>query len=114
MELEKGSEEMIRSSAQADGDDKMRKKKSKKMKRRKNLILGCFRRRKRDDYGDSTIEEADANGNLDMESASNIGKASPSHLVVTVNGIIGRSVSLLYSLFFEFSCGFGPVNHCSL
>ncbi|WOG91534.1 hypothetical protein DCAR_0310783 [Daucus carota subsp. sativus] len=97
MELEKGSEEMIRSSAQADGDDKMRKKKSKKMKRRKNLILGCFRRRKRDDYGDSTIEEADANGNLDMESASNIGKASPSHLVVTVNGIIGSAQNWRYA-----------------
>ncbi|KAK1392988.1 DUF676 domain-containing protein [Heracleum sosnowskyi] len=86
MELERSSEEMNRSSSQVD-DNNMEKK-----RRRKSLMLGCFRRK--DDYGHSTIEESDVNGNLDMESASNFGSnrvRNPTHLLVTVNGIIGSA-----------------------
>ena len=76
----------------------------KKIKKRrfKGLKMGCFGMRRRDDYGHSTLEEADVDGNLDMESASNFGsgRVDPTHLVVTVNGIIGRSVySSLYLRF---------------
>lgn len=63
------------------------------VKRKRGGRLGCFRS---SDYGHSTVEESDANGNIDMESASNYGNdrlRDPTHLIVTVNGIIGRFVT---------------------
>lgn len=63
-----------------------------KKKKKKSLCVsksGCFR----SDLGHPTVEESDIHGNFDMESASNYAKdREPTHLVVTVNGIIGRLV----------------------
>ncbi|KAL8126432.1 hypothetical protein AgCh_013644 [Apium graveolens] len=89
MELGRSSEEINRSSSSSQVDDNNNNMdKKKKRRRRKNLMLGCFRRR-RNDNGDSTIGESHVNGSLNMESASDF--RNPTHLVVTVNGIIGSA-----------------------
>lgn len=61
-------------------------------KRRSSLIpkFGCFRS---DDYDVPTVERSDGRGNLDMESVKAGENRSPTHLVIMVNGLIGRLVS---------------------
>ncbi|KAK9070222.1 hypothetical protein SSX86_010622 [Deinandra increscens subsp. villosa] len=62
----------------------------KKRTRRSSIVkkLSCFRS---SDYGHTTVEEVDADGNVDMESASSDKRHSPTHLVVMVNGLIGSA-----------------------
>ncbi|KAK1395971.1 DUF676 domain-containing protein [Heracleum sosnowskyi] len=64
----------------------IKKKKPKKIKSSSSLI-GCFK----SDLGHSAVEESDVHGNFDIKSAVKdlILDSSPTHLVVTVNGIIG-------------------------
>ncbi|KAJ0456980.1 putative alpha/Beta hydrolase [Helianthus annuus] len=63
--------------------------KKKKTKRISNSFvvkrLSCFRS---SDYGYPTVEEVDADGNVDME--SDVAGKRQTHLVVMVNGLIGR------------------------
>lgn len=61
-------------------------------KRRSWLIpkFGCFRS---DDYDVPTVERPDGRGNLVMESVSAGENRSPTHLVIMVNGLIGRLVT---------------------
>ncbi|KAL1814011.1 hypothetical protein ACET3Z_024076 [Daucus carota] len=94
MELNKSSEQMGNEKIKTLINDKKIKK-----RRFKGLKMGCFGMRRRDDYGHSTLEEADVDGNLDMESASNFGsgRVDPTHLVVTVNGIIGSAQDWRYA-----------------
>lgn len=73
-----------------------------------NLMkLNCFRS---SDHGHLTVEEVDADGNVDMESASIDKHHSPTHLVVMVNGLIGRLVIiyliilLMFELYSEYCC----------
>ncbi|XP_074354552.1 uncharacterized protein LOC141693370 isoform X1 [Apium graveolens] len=100
MELNKSSEEMS-SSSQVHHNNNHDDKKIKKNKRFMGSKIGCFGiTRRRDDYGHSTLEQADGDGNLDMESASNFGAgrvSDPTHLVVTVNGIIGSAQNWRYA-----------------
>ena len=76
----------------------------KKMRRRmvSSFVLrfGCFR----SDYDYPTVERPDGGGSFNMESAS--AAPNPTHLVIMVNGIIGRLVS--HSFFVK--CESGYVN----
>lgn len=70
----------------------IKKKKPKKIKSLSSSpssLMGCFK----SDLGHSTVEESDVHGNFDIKSAlkDSILNSSPTHLVVTVNGIIGSA-----------------------
>ncbi|KAI7731815.1 hypothetical protein M8C21_011338 [Ambrosia artemisiifolia] len=98
MESENKVEEMIeakRSDANKmnnnNNNNNMEKKKNIKRVRSSVIVkrLGCFRS---SDLGHPTIDEFDGDGNVDMTSASNGSKQSPTHLVVMVNGLIGSII----------------------
>ncbi|KAI3801765.1 hypothetical protein L1987_29879 [Smallanthus sonchifolius] len=81
----------LEENAGAKGSDVDLSDDEKKKRTRKSSIvkkLSCFRS---SDYGHSTVEEVDAHGNVDMESASTDKLHTPTHLVVMVNGLIGSA-----------------------
>ena len=80
-------------------DVEITKKKMTKKRSRKSPImkkLSCFRS---SDYGYPTVEEVDGDGNIDLESASTDKDHSPTHLVVMVNGLIGRLMVIDFGYF---------------
>lgn len=85
MELQTNLEE------DADLNDITKKKNKRSSKSLIMKKLSCFRS---SDYGHPTIEAVDNHGNVDMESASTVADKDhcPTHLVVMVNGLIGRLV----------------------
>ncbi|XAR48455.1 hypothetical protein NMG60_11031277 [Bertholletia excelsa] len=78
-------------SAQA---NKNRDNKTKKRKKASFISkFGCFR----SDFGVPTVETIAGDGNFDMESAFADANRRPTHLVVTVNGIIGCAENWRYA-----------------
>lgn len=93
-EIEMGLEEKSKLSNQ--------KKKMKKKKKRYSLIprFGCMRL----DYDVPVAEKPNVDGSFDVEAGCNEKDQAPRHLIVMVNGIIGRfdvikNVLMLLSLF---------------
>lgn len=82
------SEKNLQESVEPKTSDEVAKKLKKK--NRRSLILNKLRCFGSTDYGYPTVDEVDGDGNIDMQSASTDKKHSPTHLVVMVNGLIGR------------------------
>lgn len=72
------------------GIKKKKPKKIKSLSSSSSSLVGCFK----SDLGHSTVEESDVHGNFDIKSALEdfTSLPKPTHLIVTVNGIIGRLV----------------------
>ncbi|KAL6995253.1 hypothetical protein U1Q18_005388 [Sarracenia purpurea var. burkii] len=70
--------------------ESIEKKKTKKSKKKTSFMpkFGCFR--SENDY--PTVERSDSHGNFDTVSTSAGANRLPTHLVIMVNGIIGRLV----------------------
>lgn len=88
MDSEKNSIEQFEVMGQE--NKKKKPKKIKPLSSSPSSLIGCFK----SDLGHPTVEESDVHGNFDIKSALKDSAllSSPTHLVVTVNGIIGRLV----------------------
>lgn len=77
---------------------------TKKKSKRKSFYVpkfGCFRLEQDDD---ATIGRSGNRESMDLVSDSAGARRSPTHLIVMVNGLVGRLVQLFMTLFLAFAC----------
>ncbi|KAL1817664.1 hypothetical protein ACET3Z_020238 [Daucus carota] len=93
MDSEKNSIEQFEVMGQE--NKKKKPKKIKPLSSSPSSLIGCFK----SDLGHPTVEESDVHGNFDIKSALKDSAllSSPTHLVVTVNGIIGSAHDWRYA-----------------